>query len=86
MKQAREQLRLQRQVLGRERISERENYARQLAELERQAATLDADPNVLEQTHQEDWDTTNDYEHELEDYLLQQELELEQQLREMQLT
>lgn len=83
MKKAREQLRLQRQTMGRERINERETYARQLAELERQAATLDADPDVLEEEHEED--TTDGYEHELDDFLLQQELELEQQLRELQL-
>lgn len=91
MNRAREQLRLQRLVAGRERISERENYARQLAELERQAAALDADPNELEETFHperddESFDTNDDYECELDDYLLQQELELEQQLQEMQLT
>lgn len=84
MYHAREQLRLLRLVAGRERIDERENYARQLAELERQAAALDADPNELEEAGWEE--VSNDYESELDDYLLQQELELEQQLREMQLT
>ncbi|OVF09681.1 hypothetical protein A9F13_04g01661 [Clavispora lusitaniae] len=86
MIKARDQLRQQRLVLGRERTSERESYAQQMELLRLQAAALDMDPDDWDrETEQVEADLDEAYEAELEEYMLQEELELEQQLRELQL-
>ncbi|KAJ4628713.1 hypothetical protein HRR89_008901 [Exophiala dermatitidis] len=51
-----------------------------------QAAALDMDPDDWDrETEQVEADLDEAYEAELEEYMLQEELELEQQLRELQL-
>ncbi|KAF7581839.1 hypothetical protein FOB63_003462 [Clavispora lusitaniae] len=86
MIKARDQLRQQRLLLGRERTSERESYAQQMELLRLQAAALDMDPDDWDrETEQVEADLDEAYEAELEEYMLQEELELEQQLRELQL-
>lgn len=86
MIKARDQLRQQRLLLGRERTSERESYAQQMELLRLQAAALDMDPDEWDrETEQVEADLDEAYEAELEEYMLQEELELEQQLRELQL-
>ncbi|KAF5209798.1 hypothetical protein E0198_004110 [Clavispora lusitaniae] len=64
----------------------RESYAQQMELLRLQAAALDMDPDDWDrETEQVEADLDEAYEAELEEYMLQEELELEQQLRELQL-
>lgn len=91
-KQMEEIRRLHRQArleLGREKVSDTEDYNKQLLELKEQADTLEIDPNLLlDEEFDEDQGGENYEEHledQLEDYLADAEFELEQQLKDLQI-
>lgn len=83
-------------ALGREKITDTEDWQKQLKELKEQADALDIDPDILAE---EEIQLTQEHEYEnqyeeyleeqleeqLEDYIADAELELEQQLKDMQL-
>lgn len=79
--------RLARLALGREKITDKEDYKKQMAELRAQADALELDPDFLaeEELQYDQQDHQDDYEAQLEDFLVDEELELEQQLQDLQL-
>lgn len=82
----RERRRLLRLELNREKIIDIESYNQQLRELKEQADALEVDPDQLIETseeYDEDNDDEYDYADQLEEYLADAELELEQQLRDL---
>lgn len=83
-------------ALGREKITDTEDLQKQLKELKEQADALDIDPDILaeEETQlaqEHDYENQHEdfleeqLEEQLEDYIADAELELEQQLKDMQL-
>lgn len=84
MRALRDKTRQLRLELGREKTSEREDLEKQLQRLREEADALEADPDVYLH-EQEEATAADDYAEELEAYLDEADLELEQQLSDMQL-
>lgn len=75
-------------ALGREKIADKEEYKKQMEELRVQAEELELDPDLLVEEERQvlEQEMNQDlYEAQLEDFLVDEELELEQQLRDLQL-
>lgn len=70
-------------ALGREKVTDTEDYNKQIEELRAQADALELDPDFLVEEEREDYQ--EEYEAQLEDFLVDEELELEQQLMDLQL-
>lgn len=93
MREIRDRHRNDRLVLQREKTTSSEDREKHIRELERQADEIGADMSrVIEDAAEEEElqgenqeEDENDYEAELEAYLAEQELELEQQLKDMNL-
>lgn len=87
MRVLREKARLLRLELNREKITEKEDYQQQLEQLRKQADALCDDPEILfrEDEAVAEVKKADFYEEELEAFLDEADLELEQQLRDLQL-
>lgn len=80
--------RMQRQLrlaLAREKVVDTEDYNKQLAELKKQADLLEVDPDLLVEEEFVEEEEVDEYEEQLEDFLADEELELEQQLKDLQI-